>query len=205
MTNNEDYGQLAIGADMTFEEVDVALTYEEAESEPSTSAQAKKQMVYKPLSAFGEPKWESRKGRDNKFPFDISPIPELLQEKQEVLQLDLVGKTPLELFELFFDPEMYAHIITETNRYAKQQNSSFELDWAHLRRFIGIMILSGYHTLSSLRDYWSSQPSLGIQIVKQTMSRNKFLEIKRFLHFCNNDVLDKSDKLTKVFDIEISI
>lgn len=40
ITNNDDYGQLAIGADMTFEEVDVDLFHEEVENEPSTSTQA---------------------------------------------------------------------------------------------------------------------------------------------------------------------
>lgn len=196
ITSNEDYGQLAIGADMTFEEVDVDVVHEaEEDNEPSTSTQAKKRMVYKPLSAFGNPKWSSRKGQ---FSFDIAPVPELLHEKQEKLFNDLKNHTPLQLFELFFDPEMYAHIINETNRYAQQLNSSFKLDWAHLRRFIGIMILSGYHTLPALRDYWSNQPSLGVTIVKQTMPRNKFVDIKRFIHFCDNNTLDKNDKLTKI-------
>lgn len=110
----------------------------------------------------------------------------------------LKDRSPLQLFELFFDSEMFSFIADETNRYAQQKNESFHLSLVELRRFIGTLILSGYHTLPSIRDYWSSQPSLGAAIVKQALPRNKFQDIKRFLHFCNNNRLDKKDKLTKV-------
>lgn len=160
--------------------------------------QAKRRTIHKSLSAFGQPKWSRKTGRDKQHAFDKAPVPEGLAEKQSNLFNDLKNYSPLDLFELFFDDEMFSFILNETNRYAQQQNSSFAVTLSELRRFIGILIVSGYHTLPSVRDYWSKQPSLGVPIIRQAMSRNRFLEIKRFIHFCNNDELDKDDKLAKV-------
>lgn len=137
------------------------------------------------------------------FNFDIEPIPSGLHEKQEQLKTKLSEYLPLQLFECFFDPEVYSLIITQTNLYAKQKNTNFELDWLHLRRFIGILVLTSYHTLPGIRDYWSNQPSLGIPIVRQTMTRNEFMEIKRHIHFCDNNKLDSADKLAKVNNMSL--
>lgn len=168
------------------------------EKEEEEEIRPKRQMIYKPLSAFGNPKWTQRITRDKTIPFEYKPVPNALNEKKSALFNDLKNHSPSQLFELYFDKKLLQHIRTETNRYAQQQNSSFNMSLSHLRRFIGILIVSGYHTLPSLRDYWSNQPSLGVQIVKQAMTSNQFAEIKRFIHFCNNDELDKNDKLAKV-------
>lgn len=155
-------------------------------------------MLYKPLGAFGEPKWSHKRGRDKQFLYDNTPVVEPLTNVKQDLFTKIENKSPLELFELFFDAEVFGLIISESNKYAKQKNSDFCLDDIYLRRFIGILILSGYHTLPSIDDYWSTEPSLGIEIVKQSMSRTKFKTIKTFLHFCDNNELDKNDKLAKV-------
>ena len=39
---------------------------------------------------------------------------------------------------------------------------------------------------------------LDVIFVKDAMRRNRFLEILRYLHFCDNDDLDLSDKITKI-------
>ncbi|KAI8121783.1 PiggyBac transposable element-derived protein 2 [Lucilia cuprina] len=89
-------------------------------------------------------------------------------------------------------------IIEETNRYAQQKNSNFVLDNIMLHRFLGILVLSGYHTVPAARDYWSNHPTLGVPAVKLCMPRNKFLDIKKFIHFSNNFNLDKNDKKAKI-------
>lgn len=162
------------------------------------NVQAKRRTIHKPLSAFGQPKWTRKTDRNKQHTFDNAPVPGALNEKQSKLFTDLKQHSPLDLFELFFDDEMFMFILDETNRYSQQQNSSFVLEMSELRRFIGILIVSGYHTLPALGDYWSNKPSLGVSIIKQAMSRNRFQDIKRFIHFCNNDMLDKNDKLAKV-------
>ncbi|XP_036341688.1 piggyBac transposable element-derived protein 3-like [Rhagoletis pomonella] len=153
---------------------------------------------YKPLSAFSKPKWVQRKNRDGTFEYDISPTTEPLDDVKKNLAETFQSKTPLELFSLFFDNEVLDMIIEETSRYAQQKNEHFRIDQVALKRFLGILILSGYHTLPTTRDYWSTNPTLGVPIVKVCMSRNRFQDIKRFIHFGNNYNLDSTDKMAKV-------
>ncbi|XP_046806455.1 piggyBac transposable element-derived protein 3-like [Lucilia cuprina] len=169
-------------------------------TQPSTSK--KPRFEYKPLSSFGKPKRTKRNQKE--FHFDIAPNPEPLTGLKENICSKLSNHSPLQLFQLFYDNEVFDLIIKETNIYAGQNNTDFQLDEVMLKRFIGILLLSGYHTLPSVPDYWSSKPSLGIPMVKQTMSRSTFLHIKSFIHFANNNNLDNSDKMAKLrplFDI----
>ena len=78
----------------------------------------------------------------------------------------------------------------ETLRFARSKNNHFfditEKD-----------IISGYHTIPSKKQYWSIRPSLVVPIYLETMSRSRFLEIKKYLHLVNNENLSKS-KTAKV-------
>ncbi|XP_035216457.1 piggyBac transposable element-derived protein 3-like [Stegodyphus dumicola] len=62
------------------------------------------------------------------------------------------------------------------------------------------LILSGYHTLPSERDYWAEADDLGVTIVKNAMTRNFYLELKRLLHFQDNKLhqYNKNDKSFKI-------
>ncbi|XP_017481803.1 PREDICTED: piggyBac transposable element-derived protein 2-like, partial [Rhagoletis zephyria] len=95
--------------------------------------------------------------------------------------------------------EIYAEIeITNfTNEYANQHNAAINVTTVEIRRFIGILYISGYHTLPHIDHYWSVRPDMGIQIVKQAMSRNRFKIIKRFLHLADNTDLNTEDRFAK--------
>src|SRR5215469_13620864 len=71
-----------------------------------------------------------------------------------------------------------------------------ELD-EDLERFIGILLLSGYHRLPRQNMYWSKQEDLGVPIVASAMSRNRFESIKRYFHLANNQALGVGDKIAK--------
>jgi hypothetical protein len=75
-----------------------------------------------------------------------------------------------------------------TERYAKEYKNkiNFNVHPDDVRVLIGFLIFTGYHKLSSERDYWSEDDDLGIQIVKDAMCRNKYLELKSVLHFNDN-------------------
>ncbi len=49
-----------------------------------------------------------------------------------------------------------------------------------------IQILSGYHKLPGERQYRSTEQDIGIDIVKKSLARNSYIEIKVMLHFNNN-------------------
>lgn len=91
-------------------------------------------------------------------------------------------------------------IVENSNIYAGQNNRhNFHMDDLDLKKFLGILILTGYYELPSERSYWSLDEDLGIPLVANCMSRNRFLEIKRNLHFVDNSATGSSnDRMFKV-------
>ena len=49
-----------------------------------------------------------------------------------------------------------------------------------MKNFIGLIFLSGYNIRLAERDYWSVDPDLRCDTLCETMSRNRFFEIKPF-------------------------
>lgn len=90
-------------------------------------------------------------------------------------------------------------IIESTNEYAGQKNvAGFATSITEMKTFFGILYLTGYNTLPTIRSYWSNQASLGCQIVKDAMSRDRFEQIKQNIHVCDNQNLDINDKFAKI-------
>ena len=112
---------------------------------------------------------------------------------------ELKCKSPWELFRMYYDDDV-RHLITEESvRYARQKNNqSFTLSDSDLDVFMGIFLLSGYHSLPRERLYWCRDEDVGVRYVSSTMSRNRFLDVKRHLHLADNNKINKNDKLYKV-------
>ena len=124
---------------------------------------------------------------------------ERLVAKEEQMKQDLREKTPYELFKLFYDDEVQNLIVNESVKYARQKNNtSFSLDSSDLDVFLGIMLLTGYHSLPRERMYWCRDEDIQITYVSSKMSRNRFSEIKKFLHVADNDKITAGDKIYKV-------
>ena len=52
--------------------------------------------------------------------------------------------------------------------------------------------------------YWEQAPYVGVPLVFNSMPRNRFREIKKFIHLNDNSKIDKTDKMYKLrlyFDI----
>lgn len=110
------------------------------------------------------------------------------------------GKMPVEVFELLFNQEMKQHIITETRRYAhvNQNDTSFDMSEYDLKCFIGTLFYSGYHCLPQQSMYWERSIDTNTEMVYQAISKNRFKQIKRFLHLADNSTIDLTDKFAKV-------
>ena len=107
--------------------------------------------------------------------------------------------TPIQMFELFFDKSFLGQIVEFSIKYAQSKNNhTFSMSHTDLKKIIGILIFTGYHSLPQTKFYWSLDEDKGIPLIRQTMSRNRFDEIKKYIHLSDNDKLDKSDKFTKV-------
>ena len=84
-------------------------------------------------------------------------------------------------------------IVDETNRYAEQvlhsTNKVWTTDAAEIRAYMGFMILMGINHLPEIRDYWSINPYFRYAPIADRITRDRFEEITRYLHFVDNDSL----------------
>ena len=72
------------------------------------------------------------------------------------------------------------YVTTCTHRYAHGHcnNPNIMTSPTEIRKFCGIL-LSGYHEVPHVSNYWSTQPDLGVHAAFNTMSRKRFHEINR--------------------------
>ena len=101
------------------------------------------------------------------------------------------------MFLAFFTPELIDYIVVETNRYASVCLSSthcgdgpvhqWETDSNEVKAYLGLCILMGMNKLPDLYDYWSTGEAFHYTPVASRITRKRFLEIQRYLHFTNND------------------
>ena len=108
-----------------------------------------------------------------------------------------ISDDPLELFSSFFTDELLEAIAHETNRYAARYLATHQPDntpeWhtnvEELKAYLGFMVLMGINELPGIRDYWSRDPCLHSSPIASRISRNRFEEISRYLHFVDNATL----------------
>ena len=62
-----------------------------------------------------------------------------------------------------------------------------------LKAFLGFCILMGINSLPALKDYWKRDPTFHYAPIADRISRDRFLEISRYLHFVDNDTLEPRD------------
>ena len=115
---------------------------------------------------------------------------------------DFAGKDIYDIFEQFFTDEMIEHIVEQTNLYAVRDKNckNFNVDGDEIRKFLGLLLISGYHNVPSENDYWSTSEDLEIPIFHKTMSRDTFRTLKRYMHIADNSNLAES-KVAKVFPL----
>lgn len=127
---------------------------------------------------------------------DIPEKPEKVSEPPNFLE-DL--ENPLQFFELFFDTEVFELIRSETEKNAIQKGShNFRVTTEEIKRFIGILLLSGYNHVARYRMYWEQSVDCNFHGVASAMPRNRFEELLRYFHVADNNNLAKEDKFSKV-------
>ena len=123
---------------------------------------------------------------------------EFLTELEDDFPL-LTHMTTVEIFKVFFNQNIIDLIVKETKRYASLQNyHDFSFNETDLLLFIAILFMTGYNKRKQEYMYWSNDKDLESPLIKSLMSSKRFKSIKRFLHFCNNNELNKNDKFTKI-------
>lgn len=139
------------------------------------------------------PRWKKAATFDKQLPSEQHPV---LEQAYPLL----AEMSPVALWRMFFDELMIEEIVEQTNLYARREKNSpdFNTDASEISRFLGILLLSGYHSLPQEGHYWSNQQDLGVPIVAEAMSRNRFYTIKSFLHLADNEALPQGNKIAKV-------
>ena len=112
-------------------------------------------------------------------------------------------QAPIDYFRYFFDAFFMQYIVLQSNLYAAQIDPSklHDLSVCELEKFLAVVLYMSVVPLSSTRRFWSVK--LRIIQVSDILSRRRFEEIKRFLHFNDNSKMlppdhENFDKLFKV-------
>lgn len=110
--------------------------------------------------------------------------------------IELDGTDPIHYFKIFLDEHLLKLICEETNRFQDQNPEQervnmtkwVDLEEGELMKFLALSILMGHVRKGQLEDYWSTSPMLSTPIFPKTMTRNRYRQILRFLHFTDNNV-----------------
>lgn len=117
--------------------------------------------------------------------------------------------TVLDIFLCFFTEELLEIITHESNAYAAEcmDDEAFS-NWTkitvqELKAYFGFYILMGLVQLPSMFDYWSTNPAYRYSVISDRITRDRFFELHRYLHFVSNSTLhphgsDLYDRLGKV-------
>ena len=110
---------------------------------------------------------------------------------------------PVEIFELLFNETLQNHVVAETSRYANIDSNDvdFKLTTHDFKSFIGVLLLSGYHSLPQQKLYWERNMDVDASIVYKSISRNRFMEIKKYIHFADHSTIEITDKVRPLYDL----
>ena len=108
----------------------------------------------------------------------------------------ILANSKVSAFECLFDNFMIRTIVECTNKEAQRQlqSDAWKTNNEEIRAFIGLVLVRGASVSSRVcvSDLWSSG-TLGLPIFKNTMSRDRFKEILRFIRF--DDKRSRSERL----------
>lgn len=91
--------------------------------------------------------------------------------------------SPQQLFDLFFDDDLLKLIATKSNEYSVTKfGSQAFITSEDIKVFLAILLLTGYNKVTDYKLYWSNSEDTENKMIKNAMSRNRFLQIKRCFH-----------------------
>lgn len=107
-------------------------------------------------------------------------------------------KLPIQYFRDFFDTELLNSIVEQSNLYCTQNNPNcaLKLDRNELEQFIGTAVYMSVLHLPRSRMYWSS--ACRLPHVADVMPRDRWEEIKHYIHFNDNMAPNNNDRLFKI-------
>lgn len=141
---------------------------------------------------------ESKWLKKQNYQFEKTPTDDSTNSHKALYE-KVGSMNPLQLWEMFIDEEVLELLVNSTNQYAASKNCPlFNTSICEMKTFIGVLYITGYHTLPNIKSYWSNRESLGCPLIKECISRDRFMKIKQYFHVCDNSLLDPKNKYAKV-------
>ena len=106
-----------------------------------------------------------------------------------------IPDTPLAIFQLFYTPDVIEMIVEQSNNYAKEVMTAEKFaEWekitvADYEAFIGFGIKMAINKLPAIHHYWSDDVTFRYRPVADRISRDRYQEISRYLHYADNSTL----------------
>lgn len=114
----------------------------------------------------------------------------------------------LEIFELFFTQDIMETIVEQTNifgnnLYSVMPTTSHMKKWhptdiQEMYVFLAVTFLMPQVKKQRLSDYWSKDMVIETPFFHQVISRDRYFQLLRSLHFADNDTPDPNDRLFKI-------
>lgn len=165
-----------------------------AEAGPSTSK--RKQSASRPSSSKKTKPAATRDWREvdltnrqkERFSSDLIP-----------LDASVLPTEPHDIFEMFLDDDLIQDIVDFSQKYARSKGDhSFFTRPEEIRTFLAVLLVSGYSPLPRRKMYWSQDEDVRNIAVTSAIGRDRFDELMKYLHLCDNATIDKEDKMAKV-------
>lgn len=144
--------------------------------------------------------WHNYEGRHQQFQFTGNGG----------IKLNPCPSTPYDYFRAIVDNEVLDLIVKNTNINAQKVlcekrisrrsrlNKWQAINREDIAKYFGLLLWMGLHPLPKIEDYWSNKTLYRNKIASNIMSRNKFQLITRFIHFAEETVENKQDRLVKL-------
>lgn len=113
-------------------------------------------------------------------------------------------KTPFQYFKTLFTDEMIEHITHHTNLYSAQElGDPIKTSCEEIEDFLAMLLFMGVFNFPAMEDYWHGASRF--DLIAHIMSRNRFQQLRRFIHFNDNeqcnDSPDRFYKIRPLFDM----
>lgn len=117
-------------------------------------------------------------------------------ERNDLPNESITASSPLDYFSLFITNEIIEYIVQQTNLYSTQsKGKSIDVSVDEMKDFFAIKLLMGIIKLPAYTDYWNND--LRIPNVANIMSLKRYQQIRRYLHFVDNNE-DDGDRYFKI-------
>jgi len=114
------------------------------------------------------------------------------------------NKAPKDLFQLFINDDILEKLASSSNQYALASlGLSPNISAQEIKVFFAILLLTGYHTTTNIRHFWSTSEDTTNILIKAAMPRDRFLLIKRSFHIGTDQDMEKDGIPDRYFFCQI--